>query len=74
MSIVVPIGIAPRLKPKMRECVTFRCKGCGSENVVKDAYVEWDKVAQAWVVKCVLETAECLDCDSEAKLVAEVIS
>ena len=75
MTIVIPIGKAPPCsRSPMRECVTFKCRHCGSERVVKDAYVEWDKVTQAWVVKSVFETSECLDCDTETKLVGEVIS
>ena len=72
MTLVIPIGKAPR--QPMRECITFKCKHCGSERVVKDADAEWDKVRQSWVIATVFETAVCLDCGTDTRLVGEVIS
>jgi hypothetical protein len=72
MTLVIPIGKAPR--PPKRECVTFKCKHCGSENVTKDGDLEWDKVLQRWVTKVVFDTAYCCDCGTDTRLVGEVIS
>jgi hypothetical protein len=74
MTIVIPIGRAPRQTVRTRECVTFKCAHCGSENVTKDGDLEWDKVLQKWVTKVVFETAYCCDCGTDTRLVTEVIS
>jgi len=45
------------------------CRGCGSENVMRDAWAEWDVVSQQWELKSVFDSAYCEECDSETKLV-----
>jgi len=74
MTLIIPIGRAPRQTVRTRECVTFKCAHCGSERVTKDADVEWSLINQAWVVKKVFETATCLDCGTDTRLVGEIIS
>lgn len=44
------------------------CKCCGSEDVMRDAWAEWDVDAQAWVLKSVFDAAYCESCDGEARL------
>jgi len=74
MTLIIPIGRAPRQMVRTRECVTFKCAHCGSERVTKDADAEWDKVLQRWVIKRTFETANCEDCGTDTRLVGEVIS
>ncbi len=40
-----------------------RCGQCGGPNIVKDAYAEWDKDAQEWVLKSVYDYTYCENCD-----------
>lgn len=41
------------------------CIACGSENVLKDAYAEWDNEKQKWVLFHTYDDSYCQDCDSE---------
>jgi len=72
--ILIPIGRAPRQTARTRECVTFKCAHCGSEDVTRDSDSEWDKVLQKWVTKRLFDTASCENCGTDTRLVAEVIS
>ena len=45
------------------------CSECGSENVLKDAYVEWNMAAQEWKIQQVFDKAAiCGDCGGETSL------
>ena len=49
--------------------ITIVCAHCGSENVKADAYAEWDKDSQQWVVSATFDKgAYCDDCDGETRL------
>jgi uncharacterized OB-fold protein len=48
---------------------TVSCKACGSEYVVRDAWVEWDYKEQDWVIKDVFDYAHCEDCNGKTELV-----
>ena len=74
MTLIIPIGRAPRQTVRTRECVTFKCAHCGSEDVTKDSDSEWDKILQRWVTKRTFETAHCENCGTDTRLVGEVIS
>ena len=49
------------------------CKSCGSENVLRDAWAEWDSETQRWELSSVFDHAYCDDCDSETKILEEAI-
>lgn len=40
------------------------CQSCGSTNIVKDAYAEWDPTTQTWVLRTVFDDVICDDCSS----------
>lgn len=41
------------------------CNRCGSDNVVKDAWAEWDPETQTWGLRTVFDYSICDDCGSE---------
>jgi hypothetical protein len=44
------------------------CSLCGSENVVLDAYAEWNSEQGAWVLRSVYEESHCEACDSSTDI------
>lgn len=50
--------------PKIRKI----CAECGSENVVADAWAEWDEYAQDWVLANVFDYEFCQACESETTI------
>lgn len=48
--------------------VRIVCATCGSEDVSRDAWGEWDVTAQDWVLRAVFDQAYCHHCDAETKL------
>lgn len=38
------------------------CAACGSTNVRRDAWAEWDEVKQDWVLGTVFDDGLCEDC------------
>ena len=45
------------------------CSTCGSEDVLADAYAEWDVAAQDWVVQDVMDKGHfCNKCDGECSI------
>ena len=47
------------------------CGTCGSEDVVKDAWAEWDEEAQQWVLRETFDAAYCHDCDASTEVECE---
>ena len=45
------------------------CKHCGSENVVKDAWAEWDEDKQEWVLQQVFDYDYCTDCEGDTTII-----
>jgi hypothetical protein len=45
------------------------CKTCGSDDVSRDAWANWDIGAQQWVLGSVFDHAHCHRCDGETRLV-----
>lgn len=43
------------------------CSACGSERIVRDAWVEWDEENQSWWndVNNIFDYMFCLDCEEE---------
>lgn len=48
--------------------ITMKCKTCDSENVLKDAYAEWDVMLQEWVIQNVFDDSYCETCEGECKI------
>lgn len=50
------------------------CSHCGSDNVLKDAWVSWNDDLQVWEVESTFDNAFCRDCDGETTInVKEVV-
>lgn len=63
----------PRADPDAQSAPARRvrvvCRACGSENVARDAWAEWDAEAQRWELASVFAAAVCHDCgDANATL------
>jgi hypothetical protein len=49
------------------------CATCGSENVLADAYAEWDIENQCWSVQNVMDKGHyCNACDGECRIEARL--
>lgn len=48
----------------MKHHVVPTCKTCGSTNIVRDAFAEWDQTTQNWVLRTVFDDILCDDCSS----------
>ncbi len=44
------------------------CETCGSTDVSRDAWGDWDANTQQWVLRCVFDYAHCHACDGETRL------
>ena len=44
------------------------CGTCGSTDVLRDAFVEWDEVEQAWVIQNTFDAAYCETCEGETDI------
>ena len=44
------------------------CAYCGSTNVVKDAWAEWDIENQEWQLQDTYDDAYCITCDGETSI------
>jgi hypothetical protein len=45
------------------------CKTCHSENVVVDAWAEWDEDKQEYVLKTVFDYEHCENCEGETTII-----
>jgi len=45
------------------------CGKCGSTEVSRDAWGDWNVQTQEWALRCVFDYAHCHDCDGETRLV-----
>lgn len=52
--------------------VQMVCSHCGSEDVKRDAWAEWDVEKQDWVLGQVFDHTHCDDCDGDTNL-SEVV-
>lgn len=48
--------------------IAIVCRTCGSENVSRDAWADWDAQRQEWVLGAVFDYAHCHDCGGETSL------
>lgn len=49
--------------------VQMLCGTCGSADVSRDAWGDWDVAAQEWALRTVFDHAHCHVCDGETRLV-----
>ena len=48
--------------------IAIVCTHCGSRDVSRDAWGEWNETAQEWVLRTVFDFAYCHRCDCERSL------
>lgn len=58
----------------MTASLAFHCNICGSANILRDAWAEWDIERQRWRLAEVAPAAYCRDCDGATKLAEREIS
>ncbi len=51
-----------------RETVHMVCEHCGSQEVTRDAWAEWDVDSQRWILGTVFDYAFCHLCKSGATI------
>lgn len=51
--------------PKPADRVDYKCAKCGSDEVMWDAWAEWDAEAQQMVLRSVMDQAYCEKCEGE---------
>jgi hypothetical protein len=44
------------------------CSDCGSEDIVSDAYAEWNKFTQRWELSDLHDYSYCRSCESESRI------
>ncbi len=45
------------------------CSECGNDDILNDAYAEWDMDTQSWIIQQVFDKgAICQDCEGETSL------
>lgn len=49
--------------------IAIVCGTCGSDEVSRDAWANWDTHTQQWVLGAVFDYAHCHKCDGETRLV-----
>jgi hypothetical protein len=50
------------------------CNVCGSDEVSRDAWADWDTKAQEWVLGAVFDYAHCHKCGSETSIIEVELS
>ena len=53
--------------------VEMTCATCGSADVSRDAWAEWDTRVQDWVVRAVFDEAYCHRCDARTTIVERLL-
>lgn len=48
--------------------LAFVCHTCGSDDVSRDAWADWDTREQQWVLRGAFDYAHCHKCDGETRL------
>jgi len=44
------------------------CSRCGSDDVSRDAWADWNTGTQQWVLRCAFDYAHCHKCDGETSI------
>lgn len=47
----------------------MQCKHCGSDEVVKDAWAQWDEHKQEWILKDMFVFEYCTNCEGETNII-----
>jgi hypothetical protein len=50
------------------------CNHCGSDDVSRDAWADWDTGKQEWVLRCAFDYAHCHRCESESSIIEVELS
>jgi hypothetical protein len=50
------------------------CNVCGSDEVSRDAWADWDVTNQEWALGAVFDYAHCHKCDGETRLIEVELS
>lgn len=53
-----------KAEPKLR----MVCGTCGSDDVSRDAWDDWDVTTQDWVLRTVFDYAHCHACEGETRI------
>ncbi|HVI97588.1 MAG TPA: hypothetical protein VM657_00825 [Sphingomonas sp.] len=48
--------------------VEYVCDACGSSEISRDAWADWDTATQQWVLGAVFDYAHCHRCERETSL------
>lgn len=48
--------------------IAIVCGACGSKDVSRDAWADWDDATQEWVLRVAFDDAHCHLCDEETTL------
>ena len=54
--------------PHDRNPIALVCATCGSKDVSRDAWGDWDEEGQQWVLRTVFDHAHYHNCDGETSL------
>ncbi|MGA3206089.1 MAG: hypothetical protein ABSF12_26645 [Bryobacteraceae bacterium] len=54
--------------------IVFVCNTCGSEEVLVDAWAEWNKDNQRWELFNTFDAAFCAECDGECSVSSRTAS
>lgn len=49
--------------------IAILCSACGSDEVSRDAWADWDVQAQKWVLGSVFDYGHCHKCECESRLI-----
>jgi hypothetical protein len=52
----------------MSKRIRIICRRCGSDDVRRDAWAEWDEDRQEWVLGTVFDVGHCEKCENESSL------
>ena len=52
----------------MSKPIKIVCGTCGTENIRRDAWAEWDVANQEWVLGCVFDAGHCEECGGSSNL------
>jgi hypothetical protein len=58
----------------MSKRLAMICSACGSDEVSRDAWADWDAARQEWVLGAVFDYAHCHRCDRETSLIEVELS
>ena len=60
--------------PSVEKPVAFVCARCGSADVSRDAWADWDAAGQAWTLRAIFDYGHCHACDAETSLERQPLS